>query len=117
MMLRRKENDGLKRQDYLVLNSVSNVHKALEPLSHYENIQCFWTMTKQDERHTKHCLWDLKFLLSTLQVFMLTASISMSSFAVRTGCYRSLLGNNEEDSNHENFVPLAYGVFYGNKML
>ena len=41
MMLRRKENDGLKRQDYLVLNSVSNVHKALEPLSHYENVQCF----------------------------------------------------------------------------
>lgn len=41
MMLRRKENSGLKRQDYLVLNSVSNVKKALEPLSHYENIQCF----------------------------------------------------------------------------
>lgn len=41
MMLRRKENDGLKRQNYLVLNSVSNVKKALEPLSHYENVQCF----------------------------------------------------------------------------
>ena len=41
MMLRRKENDGLKLQDYLVLNSVSNVKKALEPLSHYENVQCF----------------------------------------------------------------------------
>ena len=41
MMLRRKENDGLKRQDYLVLNSVSNIHKALEPLSNYENVQCF----------------------------------------------------------------------------
>ena len=41
MMLLRKENDGLKRQDYLVLNSVSNVHKALESLSHYENVQCF----------------------------------------------------------------------------
>lgn len=41
MMLRRKENDGLKRQDYLVLNSVSNVHKVLESLSHYENVQCF----------------------------------------------------------------------------
>ena len=41
MMLRRKENDGLKRQDYLVLNSVSNVKKALEPLLDYENIQCF----------------------------------------------------------------------------
>ena len=41
MMLQRKENDGLKRQDYLVLNSVSNIQKALEPLSHYENVQCF----------------------------------------------------------------------------
>ena len=41
MTLLRKENDGLKRQDYLVLNSVSNVKKALEPLSHYENVQCF----------------------------------------------------------------------------
>lgn len=41
MTLRRKENNGLKRQDYLVLNSVSNIQKALEPLSHYENIQCF----------------------------------------------------------------------------
>lgn len=41
MMLRRKENDGLKRQDYLVLNSISNIQKALEPLSHYENVQCF----------------------------------------------------------------------------
>lgn len=41
MTLRRKENDGLKRQDYLVLNSVSNVHKALESLSHYKNVQCF----------------------------------------------------------------------------
>ena len=41
MTLRRKENNGLKRQDYLVLNSVSNIQKALEPLSHYENVQCF----------------------------------------------------------------------------
>ena len=41
MTLLRKENDGLKRQDYLVLNSVSNIQKALEPLSHYENVQCF----------------------------------------------------------------------------
>ena len=41
MTLRRKENDGLKRQDYLVLNSVSNVHKALERLSQYDSVQCF----------------------------------------------------------------------------
>ena len=41
MMLLRKENDGLKRQDYLVLNSVSNVHKALERLSQYDSVRCF----------------------------------------------------------------------------
>ena len=41
MMLRRKENDGLKRQDYLVLNSVSNIQKALERLSQYDSVQCF----------------------------------------------------------------------------
>ena len=41
MMLRRKENDGLRRQDYLVLNSVSNIQKALERLSQYDSILCF----------------------------------------------------------------------------
>ena len=41
MTLRRKENDGLKRQDYLVLNSVSNIQKALERLSQYGSVQCF----------------------------------------------------------------------------
>ncbi|ATV53230.1 toprim domain-containing protein [Prevotella intermedia] len=41
MTLRRKENDGLRRQDYLVLNSVSNIQKALERLSQYDCILCF----------------------------------------------------------------------------
>lgn len=41
MTLRRKENDGLKRQDYLVLNSVSNIQKTLERLSQYDSVQCF----------------------------------------------------------------------------
>ena len=41
MTLRRKENDGLKRQDYLVLNSVSNIQKALEHLSQYDSVRCF----------------------------------------------------------------------------
>ena len=41
MMLRRKENDGLKRQDYLVLNSVTNIHKAAKRLSRYDSVQCF----------------------------------------------------------------------------
>ena len=41
MTLRRKENDELKRQDYLVLNSVSNIQKALERLSQYDSILCF----------------------------------------------------------------------------
>lgn len=41
LMLHRKEQNFLKQQDYLVLNSVANVHKALEPLSRYEKVQCF----------------------------------------------------------------------------
>ena len=41
MMLRRKENDGLKLQDYLVLNSVTNIHKTIERLSRYDSVQCF----------------------------------------------------------------------------
>ena len=41
MTLRRKENDGLKRQDYLVLNSVTNIHKAAKRLSCYDSVQCF----------------------------------------------------------------------------
>ena len=41
MTLRRKENDGLKRQDYLVLKSVSNIQKALERLSQYDSVRCF----------------------------------------------------------------------------
>lgn len=41
MTLRRKENDGLKRQDYLVLNSVTNIHKAAKRLSRYGSVQCF----------------------------------------------------------------------------
>lgn len=39
--LRRKENDGLKLQDYLVLNSVTNIHKAAKRLSRYDSVQCF----------------------------------------------------------------------------
>ena len=41
MTLRRKENDGLRRQDYLVLNSVTNIHKAAKRLSRYDSVQCF----------------------------------------------------------------------------
>ena len=41
MTLRRKENDGLKRQDYLVLNSVTNIHKAAKILSRYDSVRCF----------------------------------------------------------------------------
>ena len=41
MTLRRKENDGLKRQDYLVLNSVTNIYKAAKRLSRYDSVQCF----------------------------------------------------------------------------
>ena len=29
------------REDYIVLNSVSNIHKVIEKLSHYDSIQCY----------------------------------------------------------------------------
>lgn len=41
MTLRRKENDRLEWQDYLVLNSVTNIHKAAKRLSRYDSVQCF----------------------------------------------------------------------------
>ncbi|WP_281698127.1 toprim domain-containing protein [Hallella colorans] len=42
--LKRKENPqntGLRQQDYLILNSVTNIHKAIERLSRYDSVQCF----------------------------------------------------------------------------
>lgn len=44
MTLKRKENPqntGLRQQDYMVLNSVTNIHKAIERLSRYDSVQCF----------------------------------------------------------------------------
>lgn len=44
MTLRRIQNpqyNELSNQDYLILNSVTNIHKALKCLSVYNNIQCF----------------------------------------------------------------------------
>ena len=44
MTLKKKENPqntGLKQQDYMVLNSVTNIHKAKGSLLRYENVQCF----------------------------------------------------------------------------
>ena len=44
MTLRRIQNpqyNGLSNQDYLILNSVTNIHKALKCLSVYNNILCF----------------------------------------------------------------------------
>ena len=44
MTLKRKENPQdteLRQQDYMVLNSVTNIHKAIERLSRYDSIQCF----------------------------------------------------------------------------
>ena len=39
--LKNPQRTGLSQQDYIVLNSVSNIHKVTEKLSHYENIQCY----------------------------------------------------------------------------
>lgn len=39
--LKNPQQTGLSLQDYLVLNSVTNIHKAIERLSRYDSIQCF----------------------------------------------------------------------------
>ena len=44
MTLKRKENPqntGLRQQNYLILNSVTNIHKAAKRLSRYDSVQCF----------------------------------------------------------------------------
>lgn len=44
MTLKRKKNPqstGLREQDYLILNSVTNIHKAAKSLSRYDSVQCF----------------------------------------------------------------------------
>ena len=44
MTLKRKENPQitrLRQQDYLILNSVTNIHKAAKRLSRYDSVQCF----------------------------------------------------------------------------
>lgn len=44
MTLRRIQNpqhNGLNNQDYLILTSVTNIHKAIERLSHYDSVQYF----------------------------------------------------------------------------
>lgn len=44
MTLKRKKNPqstGLRQQDYLILNSVTNIHKAVKSLSRYDSVQCF----------------------------------------------------------------------------
>ncbi len=44
MTLKRKEkpqDTELRQQDYMVLNSVTNIHKAIERLSRYDSVQCF----------------------------------------------------------------------------
>ena len=39
--LKNPQQTGLSLQDYLVLNSVTNIHKAAKRLSRYDSVQCF----------------------------------------------------------------------------
>ena len=48
----------LERQDYMVLNSVANVSKALYPLGSYERIHCSLTMTVQGWKHSNKSVWN-----------------------------------------------------------
>ena len=48
--IRQKTNPTypcLDWQDYVILNSTTNVDKALYPLAEYEHIHCLWIMTMQ----------------------------------------------------------------------
>lgn len=51
--LKQPQSPDLKGQDYIVLNSVSNLNKAIEHLSHYERIHCFFD---NDQAGSKACL-------------------------------------------------------------
>ena len=56
LTIRKRKNPqspGLKGQDYMVLNSVSNLGKAIDRLSDYERIHCFFD---NDQAGNKACL-------------------------------------------------------------
>ena len=48
----------LDRQDYMVLNSVSNVSKALYPLGSYERIHCFFDNDRAGMEHSGKFVWN-----------------------------------------------------------
>ena len=50
---KQSQHSDLQGQDYMVLNSVSNLNKAIEHLSHYERIHCFFD---NDQAGNKACL-------------------------------------------------------------
>lgn len=46
LTLRQRSHSDLDKQDYMILNSVSNLSKALYPLGNYEKIHCFFDNDK-----------------------------------------------------------------------
>lgn len=60
LTIRRRENNGLIRQDYMVLNSVANVRKSLERLSHYDKVQCFLDNDDAGRKAYQELLTELK---------------------------------------------------------
>ncbi|MBE7398668.1 toprim domain-containing protein [Bacteroides fragilis] len=59
LTIRKRKNPqypDLKGQDYMVLNSVSNLGKAIERLSHYERIHCFFDNDQAGNR----AYWELQ---------------------------------------------------------
>lgn len=60
LTIRRKENNGLIRQDYMVLNSVTNVRKSLERLSRYDKVQCLLDNDDAGRKAYQELLSELK---------------------------------------------------------
>lgn len=59
LTIRKRKNPqypDLKGQDYMVLNSVSNLNKAIKRLSHYERIHCFFDNDQAGNR----AYWELQ---------------------------------------------------------
>lgn len=71
--LKQPQSPNLKGRDYMILNSVSNLSKAIEHLSDYERIHCFFD---NDQAGNKACLE----LQRTFSYRVMDASIHYSGY-------------------------------------
>lgn len=90
--LKQPQSPDVKGQDYMVLNSVSNLNKAIEHLSHYERIHCFFD---NDQAENKACLESQR----TFSYRVRDASIHYSGYKDLNDflCGRKVVENNKDE--------------------